>query len=180
MSNIGKDPNDRRIGEYWEDCFCDIARTYGWEAWPFQREKGATFTDGAGNRYICPDVWILRRKDKQYACEIKHKTQARNGCYGFEKYRVDSLLMLEEKYQNQFGAVIALYVVHNWARAGGKNSRENRESDWHAQLLHTCEDNKTVSKSKTLYAGEVTEEPVVIHYYHNPFRTFQPLAYFLE
>lgn len=103
MSNIGKDPGDRKLGEYWEDQFCEIARAYKWEAWPFQRKKGATFTDQKGRRYICPDVWILRRGNRQYACEIKHKNQARNGCYGFEKYRADSLIALEADYSNQFG-----------------------------------------------------------------------------
>jgi len=175
MTNIGKDPRDREIGEYWEDCFCDMARRYGWEAWPFQRENGATFTDDSGNRYICPDVWILRRGSEQYACEVKHKTQARNGAYGFEKYRVDSLLALEKSYDAP-----VLYVVHNWAKAGGKHVRENREEDWHAQLLQVCEANKTVSTSKTLYDGGVTGEPVIIHYYRNPFRIFKPLAYFLS
>ena len=180
MTNIGKDPHDRQLGEYWEDRFCDIARTYGWQAWPFQREKGSTFTDTNGRQYICPDVWILRRGDRQYACEIKHKHQAQNGCYGFEKYRVDSLLALEQFYSNQFGHVEALYIVHNWAKAGGKYVEQNREGDWHAQLLRVCEQNKRVSKSHTLYDGVVTEEEVPIHYYLNPFKSFLPLKHFLE
>ena len=181
MSNIGKDPNDRAIGEYWEDRFCDIARDYGWKAWPFQRRKGATFQNGKGNRYICPDVWILRRGNQQFVCEIKHKAQARNNCYGFEKYRADNLLRLESTYENEFGRVVALYVVHNWAKAGGgKYEKANREKDWHAQLLTVCEATKKLGLERTLYNGKVTKEPVVIHYYRNPFKTFLPLAYFLE
>jgi len=180
MTNIGKDPNDRQLGEFWEDRFCDIAHSYGWEAWPFQREKGATFVDASGRQYICADVWILRRGDKQYACEIKHKTQAQNGCYGFEKYRADSLLALEQFYSNQFGHTEVLYIVHNWAKAGGKYVEENRENDWHAQFLRICEYHKKVSKSHTLYNGAVSEEPVVIHYYPNPFKLFLPLRHFLK
>lgn len=179
MNNIGKDPQDRSIGEYWEDCFCEIANRYGWEAWPFQRKRGANF-EYEGTRFICPDVWILKREHKQYACEIKHKNQTRGGCYGFEEYRANSLLKLEQEYSNQFGNVIALYVVHNWARAGGKHRKENREDDWHAQTLKICEDTKKTGWSKTLYNGKVTLEPVKIHYYINPWRNFKPLRFFLE
>jgi hypothetical protein len=180
MTNkIGQDPRDRELGEFWEDRFCDITRRYGWEAYPFQRKRGAMFVADNGERYICPDVWILRRGDRQYACEIKHKAQAQNGCYGFEKYRADSLLALEAAYTNAFGPVEALYIVHNWAMAGGKYVTENRERDWHAQLLRVCEEHKIVSMCKTLYGGAVTEEAVVIHYYKNPFKLFAPLKHFL-
>lgn len=178
MSNIGKDANDRWLGEFWEDRFCDIARRYGWEAWPFQREMGPTFILH-GKTFICPDVWILRRDKKQYACEVKHKIQARNGCYGLEKYRVESLLALEEFYTERFGPIEVLYVVHNWAMAGGKYVQTNRECDWHAQLLRVCEEHKIVSYSATLYGGYVTDYAVPIHYYQNPLKLFEPLHRFL-
>lgn len=177
MNNIGADPNDRKIGEYWEDEFCKMARRYGWEAWPFQRRRGATF-EFNGKSYVCPDVWILRRNDKQYICEIKHKNAAKNGCYGFEQYRQDSMLGLESDYQNQFGGVEALYVVHNHDAAGGKYNTVNNEAHWHAQRLRFLADNAVEGKSKTLYNGEVTEEEVPIFYY--PLTLFVPVALFLQ
>lgn len=177
MSNIGRDPNDRNIGEYWEECLCDIARAYDWEAYLFQRQKGATF-EYDGRQYICPDVWLLRRGEHQYACEVKHKNPARNGCYGFEQYRADSLSALEADYTNKFGRIEVLYVVHDWSQAGGKHIKQNRECDWQVQLLSVCEINKRVSKSYTLYSGAVSEKPVVIHYY--PEKLFVLLSHFLE
>ena len=93
MSNIGKDKDDRAIGECWEDTFCAMCKSRGWEVEAFQRKRGATFMRD-GVRYICPDVWILKRGDRQYACEIKHKTISSKGFYGFEVYRAESLLSL--------------------------------------------------------------------------------------
>ena len=164
---VGADGNarDRRLGEYWEDRFCEIATTFGWEAWPFQRKRGSTFKSPAGTRFICPDVWILRRGERQYACEIKHKDACALG-YGFEEYRAQSLMDLEAEYTNQFGPVIALYVVHNHARAGGKWAKTNRLSDWTAQRLHILEESHTPGMCPTYYAGKVTDHKVPIHYYH--------------
>lgn len=177
MTQIGKDPNDRSIGEYWEECLCEIAREYNWEAFLFQRQKGATFAHG-NKQYICPDVWLLKRGERQYACEVKHKRPARNGCYGFEQYRAESLLALSANYSNRFGSVEVLYVVHNWELTGGKYIRQNKEPDWQVQLLSACEANKRVSKSHTLYNGAVSKTPVVIHYY--PEKLFVPLGHFLQ
>lgn len=138
MSNIGKDPNDRKIGEHWEDVFCEMARARGWEAWPFQRKRGPMFSFFS-KKYICPDVWILKRAERQYAVEIKHKNPARNNCYGFELYREESLLSLQKDYSNQFGKVVSLFAVHDWSKAGGKFAVNNNPSHWLLQRLDYLE-----------------------------------------
>jgi len=176
MSNIGRDQNDRKIGEFWEDMFCEIARKYGWEAWPFQRMRGATFEFNS-RRYICPDVWILKRNERQYICEVKHKNAAKNGAYGFELYRQNSMLAIERDYTNQFGGVVALYVVHNHDVAGGKYARINNIAHWHAQRLRLLSENAVAGKSKTLYNGNVTDSEVDILYY--PLTVFEPITKFL-
>jgi len=178
MNSIGADPNDRKIGEFWEDEFCKMARRYGWEAWPFQRRKGEATFEFEGKRYVCPDVWILRRNEKQYICEVKHKNAAKNGCYGFELYRQDSMLELESDYYNQFGSVEALYVVHNHDAAGGKYEKTNNENHWHAQRLRLLSENAVAGKSRTLYNGKVTDEEVPILYY--PLTLFMPIVIFLD
>ena len=181
MSNIGADGNgnDRALGEYWEDCFIEIAKRYGWEAWPFNRVKGATFTDEQGNRYISPDVWILRRNIQQYICEIKHKNLAKNDCYGFEVYREDSMLNIEHNYSNEFGTVIALYVVHNHDMAGGKHTKDNNVLHWHAgKLLELSQLGYEGNPQQTYYNGSVTQEPVRIKYY--PYKLFRPIQYYLD
>lgn len=181
MSNIGKDGNerDRKLGEYWEDRFIEIAKGYGWEAWPYNRIRGATFMDKAGNVYVSPDVWILRRGDRQYICEIKHKNLARNGCYGFELYRESSMLAIEANYSNQFGGVKALYVVHNHDLAGGKWSKANNLSHWCAQYLQELALVGFLGRPvKTYYNSQVSSEPVQIKYY--PCQHFRSLQFFLE
>lgn len=166
MTPVGQDGHktNRERGEFWEDRFCEIARDFGWEAWPFQRIRGSMFTAPNGKRYICPDVWILRRGNIQYACEIKHKNACRWG-YGFEVYRADSMMAIERDYTNQLGGVIALYVVHNHSRAGGKFVETNRLQDWDAQRLSVLEQNALEGKTnKTYYNGDniVVRD---IHYY---------------
>ena len=181
MNNIGKDGNatDRSLGEFWEDVFIKMARSYGWRAWAFNRAKGATFRDGNGKQYISPDVWILRRKAEQYVCEIKHKNLAKNDCYGFEVYREESMLSIEEDYQNQFGGVIALYVVHNHDLAGGKFVKQNNINHWHAgELKELAERGYEGRPQKTYYNGEVTTETVRIKYY--PRQIFLPIQFYLD
>lgn len=181
MSNIGKDGNgrDRAIGEYWEDRFIEIAKSYGWEAWPFNRMKGATFEDEYGNRYVSPDVWVLRRYTKQYICEIKHKNLARNGCYGFELYREESMLKIERNYSNEFGPVVALYVVHNHDLAGGKYTRDNDPLHWHAAKLSVLAlEGHEGAAQHTCYNSKVSEGRVRMKYY--PYRLFRPIQWFLE
>lgn len=181
MNKIGKDGNqrDRALGEFWEDEFIKMARGYEWEAWAFNRVKGGYFLDGAGNSYISPDVWILRRGEQQYICEIKHKNLAQNNCYGFESYREDSMLRIEANYSNQFGRVQALYAVHNHDMAGGKWAKQNNILHWHAQLLQELsEAGHEGQPVYTYYNGEKSDAPVPIKYY--PYRCFRPLPYFLE
>ena len=176
MSKIGRDTDDRAIGEYWEDTFCGMCRSRGWEEQEIQRKRGSTFISN-GVRYICPDVWILKRQDRQYACEIKHKTVSVKGFYGFELYRSQSLLSLQRDYSNQFGGVTSLYVVHNWAMNGDKRNGNNHMGHWFAQRMDFLDTHKEMGESKTLYNGHVTENPVPICYYH--VRLFQRLTDFI-
>lgn len=177
---IGNDGNksDRALGEYWEDRFIEIARSYGWEAWPFNRVRGATFRDMSGNQYISPDIWLLKRKKKQFICEIKHKNAAKNGCYGFELYREESMLSIEDNYQNRFGRVEALYIVHDHDLAGGKNELENNVLHWHAErLLLLSKKGYEGQPQLSYYNGVVSDKPMRIKYY--PRRLFQPIRNFL-
>jgi hypothetical protein len=189
MSKIGADGNarDRELGEWWEDVFIALAKRKGWEAWAYNRIKGAYFTDDQGNTYTSPDVWILRRGRRQYICEVKHKNRARNGCYGFELARETSMLAIEENYQNQFGGVVALYVVHDHDLSGGKWVGFKDKSllsqcntlHWHAQhLIDLAMLGYEGRPVETYYNGEVTGKPVRIKYY--PHKYFRPIEYFLD
>ena len=176
MNGIGRDgvKQDRKLGEYWENEFIKIVKAWGWEAWAFSQKRGPSFRDALGNSYISPDVWVLRRGNKQYAVEVKHKTVASNGCYGFELYRQESMLQIESNYTNQYGGVVALYVVHNHAMAGGKFERKSKIEHWHVQRLRRLAKIAKSGMSKTYRRSQVTDDEVPIMYY--PFSAFVPLA----
>ena len=174
-NNVGKYglANDRKLGESWEARFIDIARLFGWDGWQFAQKKGPAFSDGT-RTYISPDVWLLRRGDKQYACEIKHKTPTQYGCYGFEVYRANSLVELATYYKNEFGPVIPIYVIHD--HKGNRDNTRNVIHDWTAQYITQLQ-NEIVSTatSKTYKSGQVVDAP--INYYS--VKSFRPLLEFL-
>lgn len=175
VSNIGKATNavDRSLGERWEDNFIQLAKPYGWEGWRFAKIKGVTFLF-EGYTFVSPDVWILRRGDKQYACEIKHKSPARNGCYGLEVYRYSSLIDMGRIYHNEFGKVTPLYVIHNHELNGGRYGTENLIEHWCAGDLMTIP--HTMSTSETYYGGKVITTQ--INYFHCS--KFLPLLSFIK
>lgn len=179
-NNVGKHGNasDRRLGEYWEAQFITMCKDIGWEAWPFAKKKGPAFYDPETKEtFISPDVWILRRGDRQYACEVKHKCPTKTGAYGLEKYRADSLLSLGRLYRNQFGPVTSLYVIHNHALSGGRDCKINNILHWQAQTLETMQQNISGTwRGPTYWAGGVIEAE--IHYYKT--EIFIPAVYFLD
>lgn len=167
---------DRTLGEYWEDELVRIARLFGWEAWAFSRKKGSTFTDEKNQRYISPDVWMLRRGAVQYACEVKHKNPTAQGMYGLEVYRADGLVLLGEKYQNEFGRVLPLYVIHDWTNNGNRDSKRNVLDDWVCESIFALQPYISgTHNGATYYHESVVTRP--INYYEAA--RFQPLKKWL-
>lgn len=175
--NVGLHGNaaDRALGNTWEQNFIGIASLFGFEGWQVTPLRGPTFKHD-GRRYISPDVWLLRRGNKQYACEIKHKNPNRHGSYGLEEYRADSLIDLQHHFTNDHGPVASLYIIHDWTRNGNRVSDRNVIHDWYAQAMSELQQHIIGPyNGPTYYNGAVCEKP--INYYASSL--FKPLIGFL-
>lgn len=176
-SSVGVHGNaiDRALGERWESEFITIAELFGYEGWQVSKLRGPTFT-WQGRRYISPDVWLLRRADRQYACEVKHKSPNRHAAYGLEVYRTNALIELQRLFTNQHGGVISLYVIHDWSSNGNRNNERNIIHHWHAQRIDELQKHVTGPyMGDTYYNGSLCRKP--INYY--PIKQFTALLDFL-
>jgi hypothetical protein len=166
---------DRTLGEQWELEFISIATLFGYEGWQVSKLRGPTLM-WQGRRYISPDVWILRRDNRQYACEVKHKSPNKHGSYGLEEYRANSLINLQQFFTNQFGGVTSLYVIHDWSNNGNRNDKRNIIHHWRAQRLDELQKHiMGPYMGDTYYNGIVCRKP--INYYAT--RHFAALLDFL-
>jgi hypothetical protein len=171
--------NRRRIiGETWERNFCALAASYGKEFTPHQlaRADGAACswwreTDGTWHKQLLPDVVIWSAPGEHH--EIKHKDQMRNGCYGYEAYRLRELVRFARTTgQNVF------YTIHDWRHAGAATSAEpvpNRIADWF------CASVAVLSRSHTAeYWGPSivnnTMKDDVLQFRWDAVKYFRPLA----
>lgn len=176
-SNVGIHGNtaDRAMGDRWELEFISIAELFGFEGWQVSRLRGPTLV-WRGRRYISPDVWLLRRGDRQYACEVKHKSPNRHGSYGLEQYRADSLMTLQAHFVNEHGPVTSLYVIHDWSYNGNRDNDRNIIHHWRAQRLDEIQQHIIGPfEGKTYYNGTVCTKK--INYYQSS--RFVPLLDFL-
>ena len=149
----------RALGNRWEQKFIDIVELFGFEGWQVSKLRGSTMV-WHGRRYISPDVWILRRGDKQYACEVKHKAPTKHDSIGLEVYRVNSLIELQEHFVNEHGGVTPLYVIHDWSQNGDRDNDRNIIHHWRAQTIDKLQDHITLTcNSDTYYNGEKCRKP---------------------
>jgi hypothetical protein len=122
---------DRANGEYWERQFCLMAAEYSklFTQHQLDRSSAAAFYGRWGNgwgTWLLPDVTIWSAPGEHH--EIKHKDPTRDGCYGLEVYRMESLV----RFANATGQRV-LYTIHDWRHAGCQSSDdrvENRIEDW--------------------------------------------------
>lgn len=166
---------DRALGTSWEQQFIHMAELFGFEGWQVSKLRGPTM-EWRGRRYISPDVWLLRRGDLQFACEVKHKSPTALGSYGLEVYRAESLIDLQQHFVNQYGGVTSLYVIHDWSRNADRASTRNVIHHWCAQRMDVLQQHILGPfVGKTYYNGAVCERP--INYYTTSL--FVPLIGFL-
>lgn len=166
---------DRALGERWEQEFIGIAALFGFEGWQVSRLRGPTLV-WRGRRYISPDVWLLRRDNRQYACEVKHKSPNKHGSYGLEDYRASGLVTLQAHFTNKHGGVTSLYVIHDWAYNGNRADSRNVIHHWRAQRIDLLQQHIIGPfVGDTYYNGQVCRKP--INYYRTSH--FVPLLDFL-
>jgi len=118
---------NRNIGKEWERNFCLLAARHGRMFTPHQigrsRSAAAHWRDDKWHSLMLPDITIWTRPGEHH--EVKHKSPTGNGLYGLEHYRLVAL----KRFADETGQTV-FYTIHNWARLGDRNSKENRDEDW--------------------------------------------------
>lgn len=123
-----------------------LAAAYGKEFTPHQIEHrdGAAcswWRDNAGiwRKQLLPDLAIWSAPGEHH--EIKHKEVMRNGCYGYEAYRLRELI----RFSDITGQRVYL-TIHDWRKAGASCAQAdvpNRIEDW------LCADVTALSRSRS-------------------------------
>ena len=116
---------DRKLGQYWEAQFCQMAAAHGFDFTPFQwgQSGPATFYTATLKSYTLPDIAIWKSPGQYH--EIKHKSPTRHDSFSLEAYRYYALLHFAETSQ-QF----TLYTIHNHALSGGREAQNNDIAHW--------------------------------------------------
>jgi len=119
---------DRKVGEYWERKFCRMAAEKNMVFTPMQigrqdSAQAAGLSGGRWTKYVLPDVTIWTHPGQHH--EIKHKDPTRNGWFGLERYRLDSLLAFARLTQQD-----VMYTIHNHALNCGRDNPENNIEHW--------------------------------------------------
>jgi len=120
---------DRKLGEFWERRFCELATSFGLTITANQigrnQSAQAFYKDDVGkyNNIILPDVVVWSFSGQHH--EIKHKNPTRNGCFGLEEYRFSSL-----KRFNDITKQDVFYTIHNHDLCGGPDNKENNINHW--------------------------------------------------
>lgn len=121
--------DDRKKGEYWERCFCELAAENGYVFTPMQigRVKSASAysinQNGTWNNWTLPDITVWTYPGQHH--EIKHKSPTYTGCFGLEKYRFEALLNFANITKQS-----VMYTIHNHALNGGTECKDNKIEHW--------------------------------------------------
>ena len=146
---------DRELGAFWEKQFCKMMLDDGFGVHRFAKEPSPVIYTPEGH-IILVDVWLLERAGAQFLCEIKHKSPTKDGTYGLEEYRLDSLIRLQAWMPN----ANVSYVIHNHQEAGGKGVKENNITHWHAASISELKLHGKSRWSPSYVAGAMKTVPV--------------------
>jgi len=158
---------DRKVGEYWERQFCDLATDHGRTITALQigRKTSASAyhkQNGKWHHRTLPDVTVWTCPGEHH--ELKHKSPTRHGSIGLEVYRFDALEWFADETQQG-----VWYTLHRWDRApGGKGGHENRTEDWDTcsitKLRQAIEAGKCIERRGPSWVNG-TKKDVPIYYW---------------
>lgn len=121
--------NDRALGAYWEERFCELAARHGrsYTANQIGRQYSAIAKDSKFNAYTLPDITVWTAPGEHH--EIKHKDpfpDHQNGpSYGLEVYRFNALIWFANETKQS-----VMYTIHDHKLSGGRDESENRLEHW--------------------------------------------------
>lgn len=164
-------PTDRKVGTYWEQKFCEMAESYGVMVMPLQIGKSDSATAKKNQRHIVlPDVMIM---SGQYH-EIKHKSPTRDGHFGLEVYRFDSLIALAKETGQD-----VMYTIHNHALSGGRGNQVNHTDHWVTINALDLQNRHVSQRLSPTYCGGHSEKILRSTYYW-PIGLWMPLAQYWQ
>ncbi len=159
---------DRSLGEYWETQFCSMMADDGkmFTALQIGRPSSAraySKINGKLDGIITPDVTIWTSPGEHH--EIKHKNLARNGRFGLEEYRLESLVRFANETQQN-----VMYTIHD--HKGNREDRTNRREDWiTASVLRLA----TATKTKSMTESWVNSKKKLVPIFYWMPQLFEPL-----
>ena len=169
---------DRAVGEHWERQFGALGGAFGKTMTAHQIGKDGRSAvahyrgpDGEWKKLILPDITVWSASGEHH--EIKHKNPTRDGCYGLERYRLNSLVA----FANRTGQRV-FYTIHDWQRAGCQSSGdacENRVEDWVTADVAVLSCRWTKERPGVSYVNGQRREGVPIVYWKAS-EFFRPLA----
>jgi hypothetical protein len=158
---------NRRIGEFWEQQFCKLARQYGHVYTPHQfgKDRIAACAFTSSRPIILPDITIWSGDGAHH--EIKHKDPAKHYRFGLEVYRLESLLAFAK-----ITGEPVYYTIHNW-RAMGRNHKYNRLCDWVTCNVHRLNEERSKPELGPSWVNGKVMEVDILYW---PLYLFKPLA----
>jgi hypothetical protein len=167
MSHCSDNEGDRRLGAYWEEKFCIMAKALGHVYTPHQLGLGriAACAHTATGRIVLPDITIWSGPGQHH--EVKHKNPARTRCFGLEAYRFNSLLAFAN-----ITAEPVYYTIHNWELAGGRDVRTNRIDHWVTCDTDTLYSNRGAAGWGDSWVGGEKRKVQILYW---PVAYFRPL-----
>jgi hypothetical protein len=135
---------DRRVGELWEEKFCDLLPS-GTAFIRHQKDRhgsavyGVVEPNGTIRWRPSPDVTVLHGRNITTHHEIKHKNAHKGLLFGLEKYRIESLMDFRKKTGQD-----VYYTIHDHDCSGGRHSLTNDIKHWVTQTIEAlskdCDD----------------------------------------
>lgn len=120
---------DRKLGEVWERRFCALAAKHGRCFTPHQIGRPSRAAAAGLRRaqewelLLLPDVTVWTAPGEHH--EIKHKSPTRQGDFGLELYRLQSLVRFARETNQD-----VLYTIHDWSISGDRSDTINLIEHW--------------------------------------------------
>lgn len=173
MQHCSDNIADRKLGEYWERRFCEIAAEFGFVFSPLQIGRdiaaAAFWLEGKKwNQFTLPDITIWTAPGQHH--EIKHKNPTRSGRFGLEAYRFHALLDFAKITKQAI-----MYTIHNHDLSGGRNSPDNHITHWFTANVKDLDDKFFVSNNPSWVNGKKVDNVTT---YYWPVELWQPLTAF--
>ena len=170
--HCGDVTKDRALGELWESNFCNLLQDKAFV--PHQKNRNASAVFGVTNcegsiRWIpLPDVSVYWSMGIASHHEIKHKNATRDGYFGLEEYRVNSLL----EFMHLSGQEV-YYTIHDHDFSDGRHGRLNDIKHWLTMSMGALADDVARKSYSSSYRNGQTARELTYYWHRSQFDALQ-------